>query len=158
MFVDRDGNGNIIGRYTAQQRPGQEQLADNDPALLLITGKVAALVAIDAAATAAAAAGFTWNAAAYRIDTLTQQQISALGSIAMGVVMNVPGLAWPQGFAWVTLDGTPTPFAAADFLAFAQAAALRVTALVLNARGLKDAVTAATTAQALAAVDPSKGW
>ena len=33
-----------------------------------------------------------------------------------------------------------------------------VTGLVLNARTLKDAVSAATTTQALAAIDPSKGW
>jgi hypothetical protein len=49
----------------------------------------------------------------------------------------------------------PTPGA---FLAFVQAAANYVTALVLNARTLKDDVSAATTAQALAAIDPSKGW
>jgi hypothetical protein len=158
MFIDRDGKGNITGQYAAEQQPGQEEIADDDSALLLIAGKAAKLAAIDAAATAATAAGFTWNAAAYRIDTLTQQQIAALGSIAMGVVMNVPGLTWPQGFAWVTLDGAPTPFAAADFLAFAQGAATRVRALALNARALKTAATSATTMQALAAVDPSKGW
>jgi hypothetical protein len=86
MFIDRDGKGNITGQYAAEQQPGQEEIADDDSALLLIAGKAAKLAAIDAAATAATAAGFTWNAAAYRIDTLTQQQISALGSIAMGVV------------------------------------------------------------------------
>jgi hypothetical protein len=46
----------------------------------------------------------------------------------------------------------------AAFLAFAQAAANYVTALVLNARTLKDAVSAATTTQALAAIDTTKGW
>jgi hypothetical protein len=30
--------------------------------------------------------------------------------------------------------------------------------LALNARTLKDAAAAATTAQAVAAIDPSKGW
>jgi hypothetical protein len=68
-------------------------------------------------------------------------------------------MSWPAGFVWIASDNSRTPFAAAaDFLAIAQAAALRVTALVLNARTLKDAVAAATTPAALAAVDPSKGW
>jgi hypothetical protein len=59
---------------------------------------------------------------------------------------------------WVAADNTSIPYTAADFLAFAQAAANRVTALVLNTRTLKDAAAAATTAQAAAAIDPSKGW
>ena len=158
MFIDRDGKGNITGQYAAEQQPGQEEIADDDSALLLIAGKAAKLAAIDAAATAATVAGFAWNGATYQIDSLSQQNIAAWGSIALGVVANVPGLTWPQGFAWVTLDGAPTPFAAADFLAFAQGAATRVRALALNARALKTAATSATTMQALAAVDPSKGW
>jgi hypothetical protein len=125
---------------------------------LLIAGKAATLAAIDGAATAATVAGFSWNGATYQIDPLSRQNIAAWGSIALGVAANVPGLTWPPGFVWVAADNTSIPYTAADFLVFAQAAANRVTALVLNARGLKDAVTAATTAQALAAVDPSKGW
>jgi hypothetical protein len=75
------------------------------------------------------------------------------------VANNVAGLSWPAGFVWIASDNSRTPFAAAAaFLAFAQAAAAnRVTALVLNARTLKDAVSAATTPAALAAIDPSKG-
>jgi hypothetical protein len=141
------------------QFEGQEQLPDDSPELLLIAGKATALAAIDTAADAASAAGFAWNGATYQIDILSRQNIAAWGSIALGVVANVPGLTWPPGFVWVAADNSRVPFlAAADFLAFAQAAALRVTALVLNGRTLKDAVSAATTAQALGAVDPSKGW
>jgi hypothetical protein len=50
MFVDRDANGNIIGQYVVQQRPGQEQVADNDPELLLSAGKAVTRAAIDAQA------------------------------------------------------------------------------------------------------------
>jgi hypothetical protein len=158
MFIDRDGKGNIIGQYAARQYAGQEQLADNDPALLLIAGKATTLAAINAASSSATA-GFAWNGATYPIDDLSRQNTAAWGSIALGVVVNAPGLAWPAGFVWVASDNSRTPFAAAaDFLAFAQAAALQVTALVLNGRTLKDAVTAAKTPADLAAVDPSKGW
>jgi hypothetical protein len=100
------------------------------------------------AAVTARTAGFAWNGATYQIDILSRQNIAAWGSLALGVVANVPGLTWPPGFVWVAADNSRVPFlAAADFLAFAQAAALRVTALVLNARTLKDAAAAATPAQ-----------
>jgi hypothetical protein len=118
-----------------------------------------AAAAINAASSSATAAGFAWNGATYQIDILSRQNIAAWGSIALGVVANVPGLSWPVGFVWLASDNSRVPFtAAADFLAFAQAAALHVTALVLNARTLKDAAAAATTPAALAAVDPTKGW
>ena len=159
MFVDRDANGNIIGQYAVQQRPGQEQLADNDPALLLLNGKAATLAAIDAAANAVTGAGIAYNGATYQIDNQSQQNIAAWGSIALGIVANVQGLTWPANFIWIAADNSQVPYATpAAFLAFAQAAANYVTGLVLNARTLKDAVSAATTAQALAAIDPSKGW
>jgi Domain of unknown function (DUF4376) len=158
MFIDRDAKGNITGRYAAQQQPGQEEIKDDSPELLLIAGKATALAAIDTAADAASAAGFAWNGTTYQIDDQSRQNIAAWGSIALGVMANVPGLTWPQGFVWVAADNSRVPFGAADFLTFAMAAANHATALVLNGRGLKDAVAAATTAQALAAVDPSKGW
>jgi hypothetical protein len=155
---DRQGNGNIVGQYAVQQYAGQEQLADNDPALLLISGRAATLAAIDAAANAVTGAGFAYNGATYQIDSLSQQNIAAWRSIALGIVANVQGLTWPAGFVWIAADNSQVPYATpAAFLAFAQPAANYVTALMLNARTLKDAVSAATTAQALAAIDPSKG-
>jgi hypothetical protein len=158
MFVTRS-NGTIVSTFARLQFDGQEELPDDSPELLLIAGKATLRAAIDVAGAAASTAGFAWNGATYQIDILSRQNIAAWGSIALGVVANVPSLTWPPDFVWVAADNSRVPFlAAADFLAFAQAAAKRVTALVLNARTLKDATTAATTAQALAAVDPSKGW
>jgi hypothetical protein len=124
---------------------------------LLIAGKATTGAAIDAASGAAFVAGFAYNGATYQIDTLSQQNIAAWGSIALGIMANVPGLTWPAGFIWIAADNGQVPYATpAAFLAFAQAAANYVTTLVLNARALKDAVAVATTAQALAAIDPSK--
>jgi hypothetical protein len=140
-----------------QQRPEQEEIADDDPSLLLLYAKAAKLVAIDTAFSAALT--YVSNGVAFQVDATSQQRITSWGALAMGVVADVPGVTWPDNFVWVAADNNQHPFvAAADFFAFAQGAALRVTALILNARTLKDATAAATTTDDLAAVDPSSGW
>jgi len=156
-YVDRDSLGNVTARYAVQQYAGQEYISDGTPAmsaLQLIDVKAAKVSAIESAYGAAVSAGFTYNATVYQIDDISQQRIAAWGSLA-----NVSGMAWPSNFVWVAANNTRTPFAtAATFLAFAEAAATRVTAMILNARALKDAVAAAQTVADLTAIDSTKGW
>jgi hypothetical protein len=88
MFVTRS-NGTIVSIFARRQFDGQEELPDDSSELLLIAGKATALAAIDTAADAASTAGFAWNGATYQIDSLSQQNIAAWGSIALGIVANV---------------------------------------------------------------------
>jgi hypothetical protein len=156
MFIDRDDGGKIIGRYVAQQRDGQEAIADESPELLLADSKRDKAMAIGAALSSALGAGVVWNGAAYPLDAFSQQCITPWGALAMGAVLNVPGMSWPANFTWLAADNTRQPFAtAADFLAFAQAAAATVTTLMQTAHALKVSTTAAQTVDALAALDPA---
>jgi hypothetical protein len=65
-------------------------------------------------------------------------------------------VTWPQNFVWLDTKGNQQPFAtAADFLAFAQAAATYVTALMLLHNALKVSTAAAQDLPTLAAIDPA---
>lgn len=82
MFVDRDQTGEIVASYFGQQRPGQEQVADNAPELLAfwqalfdpVPGQVSAgqfLRALNQQGLLAAV-----DAAVAQADTLTQRLYS----------------------------------------------------------------------------------
>jgi hypothetical protein len=115
-----------------------------------------ALAAIQTAYNAVLGAGWTYNGATYPIDSGSQQCITSWGALALGAAANTPGVTWPANFVWLDVNGAQQSFAtAANFLAFAQAAAAHVTALMLAANALKVSAMTAQTPADLAAIDPS---
>lgn len=68
-------------------------------------------------------------------------------------------ITWPQnGYPWRMLDDSWEFFSPAEFLAMGQNLADYYGALFYVSRGMKDAVAAAETLEAVAAVDVSSGW
>ncbi len=65
---------------------------------------------------------------------------------------------WPENFVWINAANTHVPMQAADMITLAQALAAWRNARRIHARTLKDAITEATTAQAIAAIDVTTGW
>ncbi len=104
------------------------------------------------------AAGWTYDGALYQIDAGAQANIAAMGALAGAVQSNVPGASWPTGFAWIDAANGSHAMNAAQMFVFAQGAATYVSALILNARALKDAILAATTVNAVQAIDLTAGW
>jgi hypothetical protein len=155
MYVDRL-NGTICSTYTAPQFQGQEFVANDAPELLVLQAKADKCAVIEAAYGGALGGGFAYNGATYPIDQSSQQCITSWGALALGAAANAPGLTWPQNFVWLDIKGNQQPFAtAADFLAFAQAAATYVTALMLAHNALKVSTAAAQDLPTLAAIDPT---
>lgn len=112
--------------------------------------------AIAVAYAAAIGAGLVHGGALYQIDAASQQRIAARALLARACLDGAE--TWPQGFGWIAADNSRPTFTAAEFWAFAVAAQNRVTVLTLNARALKDEITAARTVAEVEAIDASSGW
>ena len=104
------------------------------------------------------AAGFTWFGVVYQIDEASQGRIAALALKAERVVAGRAGATWNAGFRFLAADNSRVAFTAAEFGAFADAAANAVIALRERARDLKDEILAAANASELAAIDVTAGW
>lgn len=101
--------------------------------------------------------GFIYNGVRYELDDKSQGKIASVASEAGFAVQGVAGIEW-TATAWVAADNSVTPFAtAASFLPFANAAKQAAKALFARRYALKVACRAATTAEALAAIDASSG-
>ena len=112
--------------------------------------------AIAAAYAAAIGAGLAHSGALYQIDAASQQRIAARALLARACIDGAE--VWPVSFGWIATDNSRPTFTAAEFWAFAVAAQNRVTVLTLNARALKDEITAARTVADVEAIDASSGW
>lgn len=144
--------------FTGGERPsGYRAASELELALIAIgTAKREKAAAIAAAYAAAIGAGLVHGGALYQIDAASQQRIAARALLARACLDGAE--TWPEGFGWIAADNSRPSFTAAEFWAFAVAAQNRVTALTINARALKDALAAAATLEAVAAIDTSSGW
>lgn len=146
-----------INFRTGDQQPGDRAAtAPELVALALAAAKRAKAAAISNAYASAIGAGLVHGGALYQIDAASQQRIAARALLARACLDGAE--TWPQGFGWIAADNSRPTFTAAEFWAFAVAAQNRVTVLTLNARALKDALAAAATLEAVAAIDTSSGW
>lgn len=133
-------------------------VAPERPAVPLENLKAGKLLEVAGHLAALNAAGFEYNGKTYQLDDASQQRIAALALKAWRAVSGVEGATWAEDFAFIAADNTAVPFTAADFGAFADAAANAVIARRLNARALKNAVLAAASAAELDSVDITAGW
>jgi len=144
--------------FTGGERPAGYRAATELElvALALAAAKRDKAAAISNAYASALGAGLAHNGTLYQIDAASQQRIAARALLARACIDGAED--WPDGFGWIAADNSRPPFTAAGFWAFAVAAQNRVTALTLNARALKDALGAAASLEAVAAIDTSSGW
>lgn len=102
--------------------------------------------------------GVTHTGNAYQLDDASLTRITALATRAGLAVLGVPGVTWPADFVFIAADNSQVAFTAAQFLAFATAAADKVIALRMTFRALKDQILAAEDAADLEAIDITAGW
>lgn len=120
--------------------------------------RTAKIAEIGAALTIRMASGFSYEDVTFQLDEAAQGRITALAVKASMVIAGTPGVEWPEGFAFIAADNSQKAFTAAEFVAFADAAASTVISRRLHARALKDAVLAAADDAAVAAIDITAGW
>lgn len=143
--------------YSGDRRPADRAATAPELAAIAIgKAKREKANAIAAAYAAAIGAGLAHGGALYQIDTASQQRIAARALLARACLDNAE--TWPESFGWIAADNSRPSFTAAEFWAFALAAQDRVTVLTLNARALKDTLGAASTLEAVAAIDIGTGW
>jgi len=65
---------------------------------------------------------------------------------------------WPSDYVWIDAANNQVPMTPGDMTSLAQALSTWQTARRIHARNLKDAITAATTADEITAIDVTKGW
>lgn len=115
----------------------------------------AALDAVEAEYQRRIGEGVAFGRAMFQIDEASQARIT---SVALQVALHQTGVLVDDGFApiiWISMADARVEMSPRDFLAFASAAASRVTALRMAARAIKDAIWAAPDP---AAIDIEKGW
>ena len=158
-YYERKLDGSLGDSFAVQQDPPVEYIDHASPefaALALGTAKRDKAAAIAAAYASAIGAGLVHGSALYQIDAASQQRIAARALLARACLDGAE--TWPEGFGWIAADNSRPTFTAAEFWAFAVAAQNRVTVLTLNARALKDEITAARTVAEVEAIDASSGW
>lgn len=163
FFVDRDGDGKIVGRFGIAQRDGQEYLANDAPEIVAIElglAKEAKRIAAMSVLADRVAAGMAYAGTTFDIDDMSRSNIAAIASIAAFTVQGAPGFAWPEnGKEWVTHDNQRHFFATpTDFVAFSLAAGAYYEQLFFACRIAKDAIAAAPDQAALDTVDVSDGY
>jgi hypothetical protein len=159
LYVDRDGGGNVTGRFPIIQRARQEYLADGSAGLLALQlddAKVAKKAEIESAYAAFLAQGMAYNGKTLQVDDDSQQKLVAVFAQAIAVQQGVVGVNWPSGgYEWRMADNSMVAFTVADFITMAQAAATYCATQFYARSAAKDQVTAATTIEAVAAIKPS---
>jgi len=158
-YYERKSDGSLGDSFAVQQDPPVEYIDEDSadfPALKLIEAKRAKAAEISKTYAAAIGAGLMHGGALYQIDAASQQRIAARALLARACIDGAE--AWPVSFGWIAADNSRPTFTAAEFWAFAVAAQNRVTAITLNARDIKDEITAARTVAEVDAIDASIGW
>ncbi len=90
------------------------------------------------------------TATASRAGLYLQQQAAPIDGVT---------ITWPEGgFPWRMMDDTFVTLSPAEFIAMAQAAADYYGALFYVRSAMRDAVAAAQTVEAVAAIDTTQGW
>ena len=102
-------------------------------------------------------AGVAFQGNAYDIDEVSQLRIAARALYARACIDG--SAQWDASVgSWVTKGNTRATLSAQEFWSMAVAAQAAVSVNVLNARALKDAITAAASLEAVAAINVSEGW
>lgn len=164
MFVDRDPETGRISRcFGVRQRGDQEEIADDAPELLMRAAVVLKLAAIADRLVDETALGVEWNGKRFQIDDRGERRISAQAIYARACLDGDE--VWEEGAddGWIATDNSRPAFTAQEFWDFAKVARVRVRALTLHARSLKDAVLAAAAAEGaeaadVLAIDVATGW
>jgi len=136
-----------IGWEWNQGAPAPVPVSDE---IVLTQNKASKLNEIAAAKEAAINSGVEFEGKSYQIDDLSQGRILARAVFARAAIDGEE--EWPEDFGWIAMDNTRPLFTAAKFWELANKAQMRVTAITLNARALKDAVLAAETIEDLQTV------
>ncbi len=164
MYVTRIG-GRIVSAARAPLGASNELVADDDPALLaflqgrqLDQVKRDKVLAVGREMAARMAAGFTYQGKVYQLDDLAQGRITALALKAERVLAQRSGVTWDAGFVFIAADNSSTPFTAAEFGPFADAASNVVIRRRYHAHALKDQILAAGSAEGVEAVNVTAGW
>lgn len=148
--------------YGGERRAGTNDRAATGPELAAIAFakvKQAKAAAILAAFNAAALEGVPYGGKVLQIREQDRPNVTAVFARAMASLLGAPGITWPEnGHPFRMLDNSVVLFTQQDFIAMALLAADRVTALRLNLGALNDALVAATTIPAVAAIDANSGW
>lgn len=146
--------------YTGDCRPGDRAATELELAAYnLARAKAAKGQAIAAAYMAAVLQGVPHQGTALQIRDEDRPNIVAVFARAMANLIEVEGVAWPEGgHPFRMLDNSTILFTQAEFIALAVKAADRFTALRMNAGALKDALAAANTLAAVQAIDHTSGW
>lgn len=122
---------------------------------------------IAAAFAACQAAGYTPTdgpgaGKAFQIDDASQMRLGLMGSKAGLVVAGVAGATWwEDGLKFVAADNSEPVFTAAEFVPFADAVSIKIAAMRLRYRSLKNelAIAAATgNAETVNAIEHAAGW
>lgn len=126
--------------------------AGNEPEVPLEEAKAIALEEAAWVFNTLVSEGFTYDGAVYQMDDASRVNISALGSSAGLASLNV-GAPWPAEFAFRAADNSWVPMTATEVVAFANTARDAYMALRVKYAGLKDAIAAAESTQAVQAID-----
>ena len=140
--------------------PGENGLSPEPPAPSLIALRVAKLAKISATADALLSAGAPVSGGLHvALDDGARADLTAMATTATAAASGA--IAWPESYSrgWITVENVRIPLATpADGLALAASVGNYYAAIVQRRRDLKDAVLAAPTADALAAIDIDAGW
>lgn len=104
-------------------------------------------------------AGLRYQTRSTDRDNIAGASVAALGAMTSGA--QTEDYRWHGGasdFVWIAEDNSAVPMDAQTMFAFGRAAMAQKSALIFHARALKDAVAAAATKEALAAIDINSGW
>lgn len=162
LYIDRDGEGRIVGRFPERQREDQEYLADGSDemvAIELADARVAKTSAAGVVFGTKIVAGVIHDGRIVQIRAEDRANISGQSARAIAALIPGSGVAWPSDFAWRAADNSFIALPeAADMLALGAAASDRLAALRLRLWQLKDAIDAAPDQSALDEIDVMAGW
>lgn len=151
----------ITGAFYDGDRRAGDVAATEDELAAIRLGRARALkaAAIEAAYNAVIAQGVPYGGKVLQVREQDRPNVAAVFARAISYVLDVPGITWPEGgHPFRMLDNSTVHYSTADFIAMALKAADRVTAIRLKAGALKDALAAASTLEAVAAIDHAAGW
>lgn len=146
--------------YDGDCQPGDRPAtAPERAALALAAAKREKAAAIANAYAAAVLRGVSYGGKVLQIRDEDRPNIVAVFARAMANLLAVENVDWPEGgHPFRMADNSTVRFSQGDFIAMAVKAADRFTALRMNAGALKDALTAAASLEAVAAIDTTAGW
>lgn len=132
-----------------------------DAAAILAQAQAQAVAAVNAAETAAIAAGYTYSGKVIETDAASQANIAAQSLAALASTVSPSTNPWNTGFYWVCADGSQLPLATASaMLTLGSAIGAYVSAVILYAASLRAAIATATSLSAVAAIVAAldTGW